>query len=59
MPLKDYIIPTYIKRMKNIILLITFLIFTSQLKAQNYDLPRNPKAGKCYERCFDYDSKFK
>ena len=47
------------KRMKNIILLISLLTFTSQLKAQNYDLPPNPKGGKCYERCFDYEKKFK
>lgn len=45
--------------MRNIILLTIILAFTSQLKAQNYDLPPNPKAGKCYERCFDYEKKFK
>ena len=44
--------------MRNIILLTIILTFTSQLKAQNYDLPPNPKAGKCYERCFDYEKKF-
>ena len=44
--------------MKNIILLTIILTFTSQLNAQNYDLPPNPKAGKCYERCFDYEKKF-
>ncbi|WP_298553837.1 hypothetical protein [uncultured Algibacter sp.] len=44
--------------MKNIILLILLLTFTSQLKAQNYDLPPNSKAGKCYERCFDYEKRF-
>lgn len=44
--------------MKNLILLISLLTFISHLKAQNYDLPPNPKAGKCYERCFDYEKKF-
>lgn len=44
--------------MKNVILLIITLTFTSQLKAQNYDLPPNSKSGKCYERCFDYEKKF-
>ena len=34
------------------------MTFTFQLKAQNYDLPPNPKEGKCYERCFDYGKKF-
>lgn len=33
--------------------------FTTILNAQNYDLPKNPKPGKCYERCFRYDKKFK
>jgi len=33
------------------------LTFTPQLKAQNYDLPPNPKAGMCYEKCFDYEKK--
>lgn len=33
-------------------------MFSFQLKAQNYDLPPNPEAGKCYERCFDYDKRF-
>ncbi|WP_298762012.1 hypothetical protein [uncultured Psychroserpens sp.] len=46
--------------MKNIIkiFLVTLLTFTSQLNAQNYDFPKNPKPGKCYEQCFDYDKKF-
>lgn len=41
--------------MKNILLLT--IILTSQLEAQNYDLPPNPKAGKCYVKCFDYEKK--
>ncbi|MDB4178575.1 hypothetical protein N9759_01055 [Flavobacteriaceae bacterium] len=45
------------EQMKNIVLLIIILTFTSQLKAQNYDLPPNPKVGKCYEKCFDYEKK--
>jgi aryl carrier-like protein len=45
--------------MKNIILLISLLTFTSLVKAQNYDFPTNPKAGKCYLKCFDYNKKFK
>ena len=46
--------------MKNIIILflITALISTSQLKAQNLDLPKNPKVGKCYANSFDYNKKF-
>lgn len=44
--------------MKNIILLTLIFTFTAQLNAQNYDLPPNPKAGKCYERCFEYETKF-
>ena len=34
------------------------LTFAFQVKAQNYDLPLNPKEGKCYEKCFDYEKKF-
>ncbi|MGR7813776.1 hypothetical protein [Lacinutrix undariae] len=41
--------------MKNIILLTILLTFTSQVKAQNYDLPPDPKKGKCYEKCFYYE----
>lgn len=44
--------------MKYCVLLITVLTFTMQVNAQNYNLPPNPKAGKCYERCFDYNKKF-
>ena len=44
--------------MRNILLLIIVLTFTFQLKAQNYDLPRNPRAGKCYERKFNLDEKY-
>ncbi|AUC82814.1 hypothetical protein [Lacinutrix sp. Bg11-31] len=38
-------------------LLITVILsFTfSGAIAQNGDLPKNPKPGKCYERCFYYD----
>jgi len=45
--------------MKNIILLTILVLFTYQLKAQNYGFPRNPKEGKCYVKCFDYEKKFK
>lgn len=44
--------------MKKIILLILLIIFSSLLTAQNYNLPRNRKTGKCYERHFYYDKKF-
>ena len=37
-------------------LLITFA--TVSVNAQNFDVPPNPEAGKCYERCFEYDKKF-
>ncbi|MGH1384844.1 hypothetical protein [Kordia sp.] len=37
-------------------LLITFA--TISANAQNFDVPPNPEAGKCYERCFDYNKKF-
>lgn len=40
-----------------IILCIT-IAFATQIQAQQYNLPRNPDPGKCYERCFDYDKKF-
>lgn len=44
--------------MKEILLFTFLLIFTFQIKAQNYNLPPNPKPGKCYERLFDYNKKF-
>ena len=44
--------------MKNTILLTILLTFATQVKAQNYDFPSNPKVGKCYVKCFDYEKKF-
>ncbi|WP_055442294.1 hypothetical protein [Lacinutrix himadriensis] len=46
--------------MKNttVLFLITLLITTSQLQAQNLGLPKNPKVGKCYANSFDYNVKF-
>ena len=43
------------KQMRNFIFLIITLAFTLQLKAQNYKIPPNPKAGKCYKKCFYYE----
>lgn len=38
------------------LLIPTILCFAfSSAIAQNVDLPKNPKPGKCYERCFYYD----
>lgn len=36
-----------------------FCAFVIQTKAQNYDFPPNPKPGKCYEKCFDYNKRFR
>ena len=45
--------------MKKLLLLTVFLTFTAfSVNAQNFDVPPNPKAGKCYERCFKYDKRF-
>lgn len=44
--------------MKKHIFLIAIVTFTLQVKAQNYDFPPNPKAGKCYVKSFSYDKKF-
>ncbi|WP_338731430.1 hypothetical protein [Mangrovimonas cancribranchiae] len=46
--------------MKNtiILILITFLICSSQLQAQNLVLPKNPETNKCYANSFDYNKKF-
>lgn len=38
-------------------LFFSFVFIT--VNAQNYDIPPNPKPGKCYKRCFEYDKKFK
>jgi hypothetical protein len=38
------------------LLLAVIISFTfSSALAQNVSLPKNPKPGKCYERCFYYD----
>ncbi len=44
---------------KQVFLIVIFFAFFTQIKAQNYDLPPNPKPGKCYEKCFDYNKEFK
>jgi hypothetical protein len=44
--------------MKKYIFLLIIVTFTLQVKAQNYNLPPNPKPGKCYVKCFSYDKKF-
>ncbi|WP_298417920.1 hypothetical protein [uncultured Kordia sp.] len=44
--------------MKNVLIIALLLIGASiSVQAQNFDVPPNPEAGKCYERCFDYDKK--
>lgn len=44
--------------MKNVLLLAFFLVCTTlTVNAQNFDVPPNPEAGKCYEKCFHYDKK--
>ena len=36
-------------------ILIVFLLFSNGILAQGFDLPKNPKPGNCYIRCYDDD----
>ncbi|AEH00971.1 hypothetical protein [Lacinutrix sp. 5H-3-7-4] len=38
--------------------LITFFFFNTILFAQTINLPKNPKAGECYSRKFDYNKPY-
>ncbi len=40
------------------VFLVTFLFCVLEAQAQDFSLPKNPEAGKCYERCFNYDKPF-
>lgn len=44
--------------MGNTVILIIFLTFTTQLKAQNIELKTTSKVGKCLAASFDYNKKF-
>ena len=44
--------------MRYFFVFILFSLFSEVTYAQNYDLPKNPEAGKCYQRCFAYDKPF-
>jgi len=41
--------------MKSLLIICAFFTFSLKMSAQ--DLPRNPKAGKCYLRIFEIDKK--
>ncbi len=44
--------------MKTLVSVIILLNFANLLQAQNHRGPSNPKAGKCYQRCFDFYEKY-
>ena len=43
--------------MQKCLFFIVFMCLSASVMGQNYDLPPNAKAGKCYEKCFEYDKK--
>ena len=42
---------------KTYLLILINLIFYAKVNSQNNNFPRNAKPGKCYVRCFDYQTK--